>query len=281
MENPMQTALTQAMAAGMLQNSIEHLDIKGVPFVVTPPEFKLNELKHLQARPVRCESTVSVQSVEAFIAYFNRFADADSTIFVDYDGQRITGVIDYHAMTGMGSGPYPIARFGRHRVVYQFNLTPEAERWVSNDKKPMDQTAFATFIEDNMPEIVAPDAARMLEIAKSLNAKTGVDFRSHIRLDNGEVQFQYNETIQGSAGVAGNLQIPTKLVLGIQLFRGSSRYAIDTNFRYRLQQGKLTMWYELIRFHTIRDDAVAAVMGVLQERIVQGQIIEATAVAAQ
>lgn len=41
------------------------------------------------------------------------------------------------------------------------------------------------------------------------------------------------------------------------------------------------MWYELIRFHTIRDDAVAAVMGVLQERIVQGQIIEATAVAAQ
>lgn len=278
MENPMQNALSQALAAGMLQNTIQQFSVNEVPFVVTPEGFRLHELKHLQENPVRVESCVRAQSVEAFIDYFNRFATTASTIFVDYDAQVITGVIDYHAAVDFGD---PEPQFCRHRVVYEFKLTPEAERWVSHDKKPMDQTTFASFIEDAMPEIVAPDAARMLEIATTLQAKTGVDFRSHIRLDNGEVQFQFNETVQGSAGVAGNLQIPTRLQLGIQLFRGSCRYAIDANFRYRLLQGKLTMWYELIRFHAVRDDAVASVMGVLKERIPTGQIIEAAAVTPQ
>ncbi len=68
----------------------------------------------------------------------------------------------------------------------------------------------------------------------------------------------------------------SKLQLGVQLFRGSQRYAIDANFRYRLSGGKITMWYELIRFHIVRDDAIKAVMQQLRENIASDcQILEA------
>ena len=39
MENPMQNALSQALAAGMLQNTIQQFAVNEVPFVVTPEGF--------------------------------------------------------------------------------------------------------------------------------------------------------------------------------------------------------------------------------------------------
>lgn len=263
--------LQSGLNAGLMAEIVKPFEIAGTPCVIVPQGFKLERFEHMRERPVDLQKTVSTQSVESFIEYFNRFADQNSTIFVDYEKQRILGVLDYHE-----SDDYPGQRWCRHAVVYDFVLTPEAEKWVNSDKKAMDQTTFASFIEDGLPEIHAPTPALMLEIATTLQAKTGVDFRSHIRLENGQVQFQYNETIQGSAGVTGQLQIPVKLQLGIQLFRGSQRYAVDANFRYRLNGGKITMWYELIRFHVVRDDAIKAVMQQMRENIASDcQILEA------
>ena len=81
----------------------------------------------------------------------------------------------------------------------------------------------------------------------------------------------YQEEIQGSAGAAGQLTIPQKIKIALKIFRGdSAAYAIEANFRYRVKEGKLTMWYELIRPHLAKDDAVKNIVSIIKAGIGDG-----------
>jgi uncharacterized protein YfdQ (DUF2303 family) len=139
----------------------------------------------------------------------------------------------------------------------------------------MSQMEFALFIEDNLKEIDEPNGAQMLEIAASLKASTDVDFKSNIRLDNGEVQFNYTETINGQAGVSGQLTIPEKIKLIIKPFLNGHPYVMEARFRYRVAQGGLTMWYTLIRPHVVQQDAVDQVIEQVTEGMERGQLLQA------
>lgn len=252
------------------------IEINGNSAVFVPQGFELKTFPDPKKNPDRIHRAVEAQSIDAFIDYFQRFADEDSTIFVDYDKQAVCGFIDYHSSSMRHIKGEPDARHCVHTINYQFKLTPEAKRWFDASGKRMTQADFALFIEDGAPEIIVPSAAEMLEVATTLSAKTNVDFKSHMRLDNGQVQFQFNEIVQGMAGAAGSLSIPTKISLGIQLFRGSDRYQIDANFRFRLEKGQIVLWYDLIRPNLVIDDAVSQVREMLDGAINIGHILEAT-----
>lgn len=262
-----------------IRNSVQFsspFDINGNPAVFVPQGFELKTYPDPNKNPDRINRAVEAQSIDAFIDYFQRFADENSTIFVDYNKQAVRGFIDYHCSTDRNESGEPTARHCTHTVNYTFKLTPEAIRWIEASGKRMTQADFALFIEDGAPEIIVPSAAEMLEVATTLSAKTNVDFKSHMRLDNGQVQFQFNEMVQGMAGAAGSLSIPTKISLGIQLFRGSDRYQIDANFRFRLEKGQIVLWFDLIRPNLVIDDAVSQVRERLEAAIDIGHILEAT-----
>ncbi len=120
------------------------------------------------------------------------------------------------------------------------------------------QMEFAEFIEDNAPDIVEPDSATMLEVARDLSAKTDVDFASAIRLQNGQVQFKYSEQIKGTYG-SGNLDVPERFTISIPVHIGSERVGITARLRYRIASGKLTFWYDLLRADMIERNAFLAV----------------------
>jgi uncharacterized protein YfdQ (DUF2303 family) len=249
--------------------------LNGLPMVIIPEGADLKQFPDLRLAPVRIERTVTVTSASSFMQYFNRFGDIDSMIFVDIEKQRFLGIVDYHMAQYGEGGSEP--RHCSHKVVYDCPLTPEAKKWFDNDKKPMDQTQFASFIEDGLLEITEPSGGEMLEIASTLQAKNAVNFRSGIRLDNGQAQMTYEENIQGSAGVTGELKIPQKIAIVLRIFRGDiAGYRIEANFRYRIKEGKLTMWYELIRPHVVREDAVKEIEATIKAGITTGQMIEAT-----
>lgn len=270
-----------ALAAGQKLAEAQVVEINGTQVLIHQQGLQVKEYESQRARPRRIERTVETTHVQSFIDYFNRFADENSTIFVDVENRLFIGIIDYHEDAtaaragGEETGNQNAPRHGCHKVTYKCPLTPEAKKWLDNDGAKKSQVEFAEFIEEGAPEIVEPNAAEMLEIALTMQAKTGVDFSSGIRLDNGQVQLTYREDIQGTAGVTGQLKIPSKIALGIQLFQGGERYRLEANFRYRLNQGRMTIWYDLIRPHLALQDAVKAIQSQIVAGKNKGQVIEA------
>lgn len=259
--------LEQAYKMG--QEQIQNFKVSGVPVIVSPSHSNVKIMKELfdemSERPHRIRQRVRVQSVDSFIEYFNRYSDDNSTVFIDYDNAVFIGVMDYHETT---ESP----RHCDHIAVYECPKTNEWNSWYKNNNEKMNQDDFAIFIEDNLNEISDPNGSEMLEIAQTLKATSSVDFRSSKMLDNGQTQFQYHETINGSAGQAGQLEIPNLITLQIPLFQHGAAYEIQARFRYRINSGNLVFWYTLIRPHLSVNDAVNEVVETVKDKIERGHV---------
>lgn len=264
------SSYADAYQAGQIQR-IE-TGVGDVPVFVVPQNMKVETLEHLvkqqRARPLGLEQQVNTLSAQSFLEYFNRFATDTSTVFVDTENGKFVGVLDYH-----DSADQPAHK--RHRVIYNCPKSKEWNAWVGSNNTKMDQEEFALFIEDNLNEITAPDGAEMLDIATTLKAAKSVDFKQGVRLDNGQVQLRYEETIDGRAGVNGMLEIPEKIELSLRPFHGGAPYRMQARFRYRINPSGLAMWYTLIRPHLVHEDATQEVLGIISAGMTKGQIIEA------
>ena len=210
--------------------------------------------------PLRCETTVELHDARSFAEYVNKFSDDDTAIFVDKEKARFVAVLDYHKETAQ-------PRHGEHRAIYTCPKTKEWDVWTRNSGNKMGQVDFALFIEDNADEIQNPSSAHMLEVAMSLKADIKTTFRSATRLDNGQVQFTYNENINGTAGATGQLTIPQEIEVIMTPFQGGPSYTRLARFRYRIKEGELLMWYELVRPHRVLEEAVADTLEQIKKQI--------------
>lgn len=259
-------AMTEADAclqAGTMIGSQTLRAIEGVPILLVPPNYTVKQFAELLPAPVHTEQFVICETAKSFIEYFNHFANDKSAVFCDTNAEKFTGVIDYHSA---GS-----AAWCKHSVIYKCQRTHEASAWLANNGKKMEQEEFAVFIEDNALEIVTPPGATMLEIATHLKAQKKVQFISGTVLSNGQQSIQYMEEIQGSAGAKGELQIPEMIELGMRIFEGGDAYKLHARFRYRINTGKLIMWYDIIRpKQTLRaavDDAYTVIKAAVKTQL--------------
>jgi uncharacterized protein YfdQ (DUF2303 family) len=182
-----------------------------------------------------------VTDAESFLAYYARFADERSIIMCNVDKGEFVATFDYHA-------PGKPA-FQDHSLHYTCQQTQEWKTWNERSSKRMSQIEFAFFLEQNAREIVQPEGATILEIALTLTAKTNLSFKSGKRLADGQTQFRYEEELEGKAGANGDITIPDKIKLGLRVFEGCAPYEIDALFRWRLKDGDLTFWFDLVRPH--------------------------------
>ncbi len=227
-----------------------------VDYVVIPQDSKLVSLVEFkynehQERPDRKRGTVKVLDSPSFCEYYTLFHDENSRVFADETRSEVLAVLDYH---GTGDNA---PRWGHHRLELTLRRSKEFAAWKGNDGKKLAQMDFAEFIEDNGPDVVTPDAATMLEMARGLSAKTDVDFSSAIRVANGSVKFSYNEQVKGTYG-AGNLEVPEQFVIAIPVYVGCDRVKITARMRYRITSGKLTFFYNLLRADVVERDAFLA-----------------------
>jgi len=250
--------LRDALAAGAATAATRHEE--GLqPFAVVPDGYEVASLESLRLMPTRIKQGVRVFDADSFIKYFTDYVKPDSRIFVDVQKPAIVGVIDYHEQAG-------IAEWGDHKVSFEFRHTKEWNIWMGANKKQMSQADFAQFIEDNLPDIIEPSHANMLEISRRMEAKKNVNFSSSNRLDNGEVQFVYEEEIRGTVN-KGEMAIPEVFKLricpfepGLPPYPDGSAYKVEARLRYRIKENGLTLWYELVRPHKIVEDAVAQIV---------------------
>lgn len=212
--------------------------------VVSPvgADHRVVDLEEYLERPRRKRRNAAMHTARALAAYVNAHKRADeSTLWADLQRLTIAALLNDHVTGGAAAG------WGDHRATFTARLTPEWLAWFHASGKYLGQTEFAEFLEDHAADVVSPSAADLLELAKTFEATNRCEFRGAIRLDSGQRQLTYVETIDASAGTQGQVTIPETIELGLVPFEGADRYRVNARFRYRLADGHLRLGVVLDR----------------------------------
>lgn len=213
-------------------------------------------LEEHYGRPERKRGRVVVFDAASFNQVLADNADAGNiAIYFDRNPERpaVVGVLNDHGKAGPGWGDF--------RVSIEFRPTPQWVKWKAIDGKMLSQVSFAEFVEDNLEDIAEPAGSVMLEIATYLEAVRTVNFRSGIRLTSGAIQFRHDQDDQAKVG-ANTLDVPETIVLGIAPIFGLPSYRVPARFRYRIQDGKLTLGVKLQRTESM--------MAAIVEEVIKG-----------
>jgi uncharacterized protein YfdQ (DUF2303 family) len=248
--DPSQIGDTQAaIAAGAALGDPRSpcVDEKAGVFTVVPKDYRIEDLENFLPRPLRIKEDVALHDTDSFIAYVNNFKLPVSRIFFDTIEEEFVTLLDYHEVETAG--------WCDHTASYKPRRSVECETWMASNRKQMTQVDFARFLEENMPDVVEPNSAELLQVALTFEAKKSVEFSSGVRLNNGQIQFQYDEVVRGTAQ-KGTIEIPEQFVLGIPIHVNGPAYRIPVRLRWRLQEGKVVFWYEIVRPHRFIEDAL-------------------------
>jgi uncharacterized protein YfdQ (DUF2303 family) len=227
-------------------------------YAVVPKGYTLESLADFLPRPLRIEQEVLLHDADSFIGYVNEYAkEGVSLIFFNGEGEEFVAILDYHQKPEMPNWCDHVATFKVRRSV-------EFETWMGANRKQMSQVDFARFLEDNTPDIAEPDSAELLQVALTFEAKKSVEFSSGIRLGNGQIQFQYDEIVRGTAQ-KGSIEVPEKFVLGIPIHVNGPAYRIEVRLRWRLQENKVVFWYEIVRPHRYVEDALKEIRARIEQ----------------
>jgi len=259
--------IESAIEAGLLLGEIKQTQ-SGSEFTVLPSNARVHDLEGLLDNPRRRRGSVNLVDLDSLIRYVKLFADTRTRIFADISQQdgsaSFTAVLNYHEGGKDGN-----ANWGDHRATYTATRTPEWLAWSGSNKKPMSQSTFASFVEDNIADIVEPSGAVMLEISRTLEAKRSVEFKSGVRLENGDHQIKFVSETTGRAGGNGELEIPATFALGIAPYIGGPAYKIQARLRYRITEGHLSLWYELVNPHKVIESATKEIVETIKQETEQ------------
>lgn len=215
--------------------------------IVAPSGYSVHDISKFLPPPNRPKEKIALFTLASFVEYVSKFGRAGvSAVFADTTTNEFVAVLDYHDPAEGGRGT------GEHIARYTCPLSPEWETWAGErDGKYVAQAEFARFIENNLPDIVAPAPADMLQLALTLQVKKDASYSSDLRLDTGQTQFRYEETIRGTTK-AGDLTIPDSFTIAVPVFLGEPRVNVTARLRYRIQEAKLVIGYELVRPKHVR-----------------------------
>jgi uncharacterized protein YfdQ (DUF2303 family) len=248
--------LADAVAA-----SLEVRDIDGRPMLVVPAGYTVHDMEKYLPAPTRERGSMAMRDTASFIAYFNKFKSDASAIYAQVDPSKFLGVMNGHLPGAPGWEDFTVA--------YACPHSKEWQTWIGKDGSPMSQVAFAEFIEENFPNIHGegsmPSGADMLQIANTFQAKTKVNFASGVRLDNGNIDLTFQEDTAAGAGPRGSIKIPPAFFIAIPVFENGTVWQIEAKFRYRIKDGVLSMWYDLVRPHKTLEAAFKGVWKDVEE----------------
>ena len=249
-----ESALAAGAAIGNAQSPFAERAAEGTAsYAVVPKGYELKSLEEFLPHPLRIRQEVALQDTDSFIAYVNEFKLVGATqIFFNSEAEEFTAALDYH------DNPDEPSWCG-HKADFKPRRSVEFTTWMGMNRKAMAQVDFARFLEENLCDVVEPSSADLLQVALTFEAKRSVDFSLGLRLASGQIQFQYDETIRGTAQ-KGTIEVPEQFVLGIAIHVNGPAYRIPVRLRWRLQESKLSFWYEVVRPHKFIEDALREIL---------------------
>ncbi|MGY6704914.1 DUF2303 family protein [Roseinatronobacter sp.] len=222
----------------------------GQTVAFVPDDFSLEDISDPHRLPPHIRQAVTVDDADSLIAYINRFSDDRSVIIADLDALSITAVLDWHSQNqvpediGMTLEAQPCS----HKAALKLRNSEEFARWAAMEGVLHSQMEFAEFLDENSADIIDPNPAVMIEIARDLEATQGVAFKSGVRLQTGERSFTY----ETETHVKSDLVVPQRFTLSFPLFFGESPTEIEASFRFRPQSDGLKLGFVWRRVEYVR-----------------------------
>lgn len=236
---------------------------------IVPEGFKVADLEKFADSPNRTKANPTLNTAGSLVAYINRFANGAAVIYADLESRTLAAVLDHFEAA--------FTSWGDHTASYRCPLSKEWQAWISKDRSPMSQVEFAEFLEDHYKDIApvgegykGPSGGDLLTLATNFQVTREAKFQSVKRLHDGTFQFVYSEENVGT----GNTTLPETIKLGIAPFHGGEHYAIDVRIRYRLREGALKLWFEMIEPERVLEDAFKGVLEQVSTELPESQIFE-------
>lgn len=272
--NDVQTAATLGRRALDARLRVQQGSYKDAcPYIVLVDENGAEHVEFLKERmdpPKRKHGTVKLLDAKSFVAYWKLHGtdpDNGGVIYGSLRPAKFLAVLNDHGKTTqLVSG----AGWRDHRADLTLAHAPEWTAWSQHDRQHFNSNeAFALFIEENAPDFVRPDASAMLNMALNFRVRQGVQFDLAQRLEDGNVELTYKNQVSANASTpaGGKLKIPEQFQINVRVFDGpeSKQYKVDARFRYRLGDGQLKLWYELVRPARIVEAAFKDVWGQIEK----------------
>lgn len=277
------SGIAEAIAAGMALGELHEMDPndtgRSIVGVLVPEGAKFEKLDleaHLDA-PRRKKGNITLTTAQSFIDWVNRNKTPETVIYAKESATSFQAIFNGHeanqqaAPGGEGAEGQSFQDgapgWGDFTARYDCPLSPEWQRWMAKSqhaadpKRGMSQAEFMAFLEDNLLDITNPDSAYLLQAARSFEVISSGGFKSAVRLENGDVKFNYADESQQ----VGSCQLPSVFQITIPVFKGGVHYTLDVNLRYRTSGGSLTLWYELVRPHKSLEHAFNSVLDQIAE----------------
>lgn len=217
-------------------------------------ELRVIDTDDYAAAPRHTKASRVVTDAASLVAYVNRHKVSGTEIFAHTNTSTVIAVIDSH------EGTTGLPGWQKHTVRLALEKSKAWLAWEAVDGKLLEQDAFADFLDDRYLDVIEPDPARMIDIARTFQAKTKVDFESGIREASGDVTLHFKEETSVKAGQKGDIEIPARVKLALRPYVGGPIYFIWASFRYRLRGGAVLLGFRLERPENILDAAFADIV---------------------
>lgn len=234
----------------------------GSPYAVIPPGWDLQELPP-PYQPTRPVAKVTLDDVDSFVNYWTLHHMGASRIYATLQPPKFVAVLDDFIPTGADDADCH-APWREFRASFQPAYSREWQTWTTRNRKPMTQLEFAEFVQDNLPDVAEPDGATLLETALNFEASQSGSFVSTQRLNDGSHNLQWKTDNNAS----GTVLLPQMLVLQIPVFDAGDIVRMEARLRYRVipGEGKLILWYELVRPHKAEEAALREMWKHIEEQ---------------
>ena len=229
--------------------------------------------------PAQIKGTSTHTTVESFTDHIKTFNNVDSVFFASRSDLTLRAIYDYHAK----EQPNNL----QHRAVFAPKKSRQLNTWINSNKSPFNQAAFANFIEDNVLDVCDPPTAsqrregdethiqvaktlntvvaspsKLLELARCIAIHESSTAKNFVKTDSNEVMLEYTTAHQDANG--NRLSVPGLFLIGVPIFEGGDLYRILVRLRYRLNEGKVTWWYELHQYENSIDDAFEEIVSAVR-----------------
>lgn len=180
--------------------------------------------------------------VESWAAFVRQFAGAEPyTPLLTWSESGLRAVLDYHS--GMDEP-------GRcqWRAEHPFRPSVSWKRWSEMaNNRPRSQQELLEFLDDNAPEIIAPEMAAISELIRNLRVSVNLSAESELKADGStHIAFSKDKVIQGGADLPSAIRIAIPLLKGhYKVDSGGKRQAVLYELEVKLRtsasdQGKVS-----------------------------------------
>ena len=240
-------------------------------FVAYPENMHIEPLKKYidaeRTTPETLKGTTNLHTCASFCDFANRYKTENSAMFYNKTNQNITCIFDCATKEH--------ASFEKHKAVYAFPFSKELLQWKNNNGETMGQVDFAFFIEKNVLDLAEPDKTAESEALKEIRMRIGGHFASvskmvelskGIAIRNDERATVKYDTNTGEATLdfssehtdaSGNkIKVPNMFLIVIPILDGGKNYQLPCRLRYRLYNGSVKWWYEVINLDQAIEKAI-------------------------